>query len=89
MNSIKVEYIEHKYNSKPIERLAINAAIKEAKRNGKVNIIDLSAALRKYSKGLRSKLSYTHESGTHLIKAQGFEKDIRAKLLDYMPDWAN
>lgn len=89
MKTIKVEYINHNYKSKPIERLAINAAT-EASRTGKglIDLIKLSAELKYYSKGLRNKLIYSNENGEHQIKAENLDKNLRATLLDYLPEWA-
>ena len=89
MKTIKVEYIDIRYKCKPIEKMAIEAAI-EASRNAKglIDLIELNRHLVYYSKGLRNKLYYIQEAEEHLIKAENLDKGLRAKLLNYCPEWA-
>ena len=88
METIKVEHIDHNYKCKPIERLAISATIEASQTaEGLVDLITLKTKLKYYSKGLRNKLVYAFDNGSHMIKAENLEKDLRAKLLDYKPKW--
>ena len=87
MAKIKVIYIDYRYKCKPLERLAIGAAIEASKlKNDFIDLDRLAVELKRYSKGLRHKLYYSADDKG--IKAENIDNNLRASLLDYVPQWA-